>query len=739
MPSLFNNQYNNLASKGRYGDTMLAHINPQEAALLKSMGGAGTINPQTGLREFYGMAQYKMMQEQNLFPALEPLPTLGQALAPETLADIPAKLELVTPPAQSYRGQSAAITPATPQVAPEYTQYADRGVATGMGGGRQVEGYTIPTEQTFQGIPLVAQYDTQGNFKQLTLEAGKYLTPDPSQPNIASVPRINAKGEIIDYGISDLSQQDSGGLGSMIKELGTEFAPMILTALGANYLAGSGLFGAGAAAPAAGGTLAGMGTGAAGAAATAAATGIPIAALTAGGATEAGLLAGGGSSGGLAGFGTGAAGVNATAAATGLTPAALGVTGLTAAIPTPSVPTPPTGSGSPMAGVPTPPVVSPTVTPAVIPSAVSSAASSITPSMLDSIAKATGISVDTLKTFAPSVIQGLIGAGGSYLTSEQAKTAAQTQADAQIRAAQIAADAARFRPVGVTTRFGTSNFTTDAAGNIVTAGYTPSAEITGYQDRLRTLAGQGLTDVEAARTAYQPLTGAAQNLFSLGQSYLAKTPEQAAQDYITKQQALLAPSQENQLALLQNKLQQQGRGGLSVAQGGNLGATTPEMQAYYNSIAQSNLALAAQADQEARNRITYGAGLFDTGANLQGRYYTGQTAAYSPFTTAIDTSSGLERLAQQPLDLSTAIGQKVSTANANVGQLTGQGIINAAGTMAPANAYSLGGNLLSGAASSPVLSSAVNKAFGNTQPTQQQYTFNPQTGQYVPASQSVWI
>jgi hypothetical protein len=105
----------------------------------------------------------------------------------------------------------------------------------------------------------------------------------------------------------------------------------------------------------------------------------------------------------------------------------------------------------------------------------------------------------------------------------------------------------------------------------------------------------------------------------------------------------------------------------------------------------------------------------------------------------MDTSSGLERLAQQPLDLSTSIGQKVSTANANVGQLTGQGIINAASTMAPANAYSLGGNLLSGAASSPVLAGAVNKAFGNTQPTQQQYTFNPQTGQYVPVSQSVWI
>ena len=42
-----------LKSKGRKGDTMLAHINPQEAALLKKRGGAGTENPETGLPEFY--------------------------------------------------------------------------------------------------------------------------------------------------------------------------------------------------------------------------------------------------------------------------------------------------------------------------------------------------------------------------------------------------------------------------------------------------------------------------------------------------------------------------------------------------------------------------------------------------------------------------------------------------------------------------------------------------------------
>jgi hypothetical protein len=41
-----------LASYGRGGDTMLAHINPEEAALLKARGGSGTINPNTGLPEF---------------------------------------------------------------------------------------------------------------------------------------------------------------------------------------------------------------------------------------------------------------------------------------------------------------------------------------------------------------------------------------------------------------------------------------------------------------------------------------------------------------------------------------------------------------------------------------------------------------------------------------------------------------------------------------------------------------
>ena len=41
-----------LQDKGRNGDTILAHINPQEAAMLRAQGGTGTINPHTGLVEY---------------------------------------------------------------------------------------------------------------------------------------------------------------------------------------------------------------------------------------------------------------------------------------------------------------------------------------------------------------------------------------------------------------------------------------------------------------------------------------------------------------------------------------------------------------------------------------------------------------------------------------------------------------------------------------------------------------
>ena len=47
-----------LASLGRFGDTQLAHISPEEAAVLRSMGGRGSINPRTGLPEYFSFKSF---------------------------------------------------------------------------------------------------------------------------------------------------------------------------------------------------------------------------------------------------------------------------------------------------------------------------------------------------------------------------------------------------------------------------------------------------------------------------------------------------------------------------------------------------------------------------------------------------------------------------------------------------------------------------------------------------------
>lgn len=48
-----------LAARGRNGDTELAHITRGEAEMLRRAGGSGTINPETGLREYFKLKKIK--------------------------------------------------------------------------------------------------------------------------------------------------------------------------------------------------------------------------------------------------------------------------------------------------------------------------------------------------------------------------------------------------------------------------------------------------------------------------------------------------------------------------------------------------------------------------------------------------------------------------------------------------------------------------------------------------------
>jgi hypothetical protein len=292
-------------------------------------------------------------------------------------------------------------------------------------------------------------------------------------------------------------------------------------------------------------------------------------------------------------------------------------------------------------------------------------------------------------------------------TSREAAIRAQQMIDTETAAAK---QAAAFRPVGMTTRFGTSQFQVDPrTGQINSAGYTLSPEAKAQQDRLMALSQQGLTQAEGAQAQFAPLQTGAQNLFNLGNQYLAQSPQDVAQNYLNQQMALLQPGRELELANLQNRLQQQGRGGLAVAQGGTMGATTPELQALFNARAQQEAQLAANAQQYGQQNVAFGAGLLGTGAQTMGNYYAGQQAAYQPYTTALGQVQGLETAAQQPLTMGAALGQQAATAGANVGRLGLSGAEFstrlATGPAATTNPYS---TLLSGLGASP----AFGQAFG---------------------------
>ena len=293
---------------------------------------------------------------------------------------------------------------------------------------------------------------------------------------------------------------------------------------------------------------------------------------------------------------------------------------------------------------------------------------------------------------AAAAIMGGSSLLGGLLGGRSAERAARTRADSELKAAQLAAEEARFRPVGITTRFGQSQFQTGPDGRVIGAGYELSPELRAYQDRLMGLTGGGLSQAEMAQQQFAPLQQGAQGLFSLGQQYLAESPEQAAAKYMAGQQELLAPSREREMAQLQNRLFNTGRGGLAVGATGarpsgaaGLGAASPELEAYYNAIAQQDAQLAANAQQAGMDQARFGAGLFGTAGNLLTQGYQGQAAALGPYEAYLSQMRQLEALGQQPLELGSALGGRI--ANPTGSNALYQGGMAAAGSNVAANAY----------------------------------------------------
>ncbi len=274
-----------------------------------------------------------------------------------------------------------------------------------------------------------------------------------------------------------------------------------------------------------------------------------------------------------------------------------------------------------------------------------------------------------------SGLGGALGGGGdsSNVGGYYSDAAAQ-----QAALGREAAQMAQFRPVGMTTAFGSSNFDYDQFGRLKSAGYTLTPELQAIQQRA--LASAGAYNPELLGQMAQPLGAGAQSLFNLGQQYLAVSPQEAAAQAMAQRQGLLAPGRAAEEARLATTNFGRGTGGLGVQTGTGSAPSNPLAQALFNARAQQDAELAAQADLLGQQRTQFGSGLFTSGAGMLAQLPTLTSAGYAPLTTQLGLAESVEGLGQKALDLSSSLAARQSTAGAQSGNALLSGGLRAAET-----------------------------------------------------------
>ena len=258
----------------------------------------------------------------------------------------------------------------------------------------------------------------------------------------------------------------------------------------------------------------------------------------------------------------------------------------------------------------------------------------------------------------------LLPIGLSLFGADQAQSAARESAQANIEAAKIAAEAAKFKPYSISTGFGTSFFDEDKQE----AGYTLDPTLQAFRNAMYGGAGEFMGRIET-------------------------DPQAAAQNYYNQQMALQQGGRgAEDIALRQQQLQSGriglGLSGAAMGAGAGTGYVNPEQ--YQRDLARSmaDQQLAASSTQMAQadidRAIARGTGLLQTGL-------------------------GIEEYGLKPLQIGADIGNRAATAGANQAQAL------LAGGQAAANANLAGG--LAGAGMFGNLGSALMKQqFGKTTP-----------------------
>jgi len=288
----------------------------------------------------------------------------------------------------------------------------------------------------------------------------------------------------------------------------------------------------------------------------------------------------------------------------------------------------------------------------------------------------------------------VLSIGGGLISGSKGADAAKTQAESLRAAGLRASNMAQFRPIGLRTGFGSSNFRVNDLGQVEEAGYTLNPELQALQSRFLT----GATGYDPTRLQQltEPVYGGASSLFSLGGSYLGANPQEVAAKYISDRQSLLQPSRATEFGRLQARNFATGRGGLGVMTGTGSAPANPALQAYYNSIFQQDRQLAAEAETEAMNRIRFGGELYGAGGKLASGIPTLFSGSFLPIETQLNLAKSTESLGQNPYQMSIDLANAQAGAGARAGQLYLDPQKEAAAQYAKYQGYSPLGTAMSG-------------------------------------------
>lgn len=289
---------------------------------------------------------------------------------------------------------------------------------------------------------------------------------------------------------------------------------------------------------------------------------------------------------------------------------------------------------------------------------------------------------DPVSATVGSAAVGLVGANKAAAAQ---RGAADRQAAANIEAARIQAEANKFRPVGVTTAFGSTRYETDPEGYLTEAGYDLSPELLAQQEQIMGLLPGSLTQALATDNYYGDLASRYAGMGEEALAGISMDPMQAAAERTARLQELAAPGRAESQERLFSELAAKGLTGLAV-EGGTGARVNPYMAALAQEQERQNKAISAEsldlAQSDIDKQLARATGLFGTGQAYEG-YQAGRLAQQlSPYQTLLAQAGNLESAGAGALDLGSALAAKERTAAGAAGQATAQGMLNAANIQA---------------------------------------------------------